>query len=967
MIQIRSTIIATLSVLAIVALAPTVRAQWTVTNLNPAGSVVSAAYGGFGGQQAGYAQVGGFNHAGVWTGTAASWVDLNPAGMTHSYAAGCSGGKQVGYVIQVTFGHAHASLWSGSAASWVDLHPAGAVRSVAIGVSGGQQVGLTSWTTVGGADHASLWSGTAASWVDLNPAGATDSQANGAGSGQQVGEVRVGPDQHASLWSGSAASWVDLNPTGSTFSNAYDASGGQQVGQAGVGVGGLAHAGLWSGTAASWVDLHAFLPAGFTSSRANVIASDGSFTYISGYGYNSTTSRFEALLWTRPIANHWTVTDLNPVISTQSFAYGASGGQQVGSSWVAGVSRASLWNGTVASWVYLHPAAASSSRALGASGGQQVGYATLGGFVHASLWSGTAASWVDLSPTGATDSQAYGAGSGQQVGYSRVAGVSRASLWSGTAASWVDLSPAGATASLAFSAGGGQQVGYATLGGFVHASLWSGTAASWIDLNPAAASESAAYGAGGGQQVGAAQVGGEFHASLWSGTAASWVDLSASLPDGLENATATGISTDGNFTYVSGYGINILRNRYEALLWTQPVSPNQIHYYQASKLASYTQTGAAQPAAADFWRFAGFLSSTDNVVLSASISFDAPPLTIVAMTQVTPVLRVYSSDTYADQAAMDLAYPSTTYTFTADRGAGPESADVVLPVNLFSPEVPYMTGDSYARLQSYDVSQPFDLTINGFTPVAGANNVQSNVLIEPVGPGDVFSIGIGPGETLVQIPAGTFLPSTSYSIIVDYACSVITPNAGFGAATSYATFSRDTHAMFTTLPVCPVPSIAFQPDALTVCSTGTATFSVTAAGSGPFTYQWQWQPAGAGGGAWVNLAEGDNAEVGGVPVVHAANVGAATLEARPLAGYINFSPRAFRCVVTNACGSATSNPATLTVCAADFNCSGTLTINDIFDFLAAWFAGNPAADFNHVNGITIQDIFDFLAAWFAGC
>ena len=30
-------------------------------------------------------------------------------------------------------------------------------------------------------------------------------------------------------------------------------------------------------------------------------------------------------------------------------------------------------------------------------------------------------------------------------------------------------------------------------------------------------------------------------------------------------------------------------------------------------------------------------------------------------------------------------------------------------------------------------------------------------------------------------------------------------------------------------------------------------------------------------------------------------------------------------------------------------------------------ATQTRADFNAANGITIQDIFDFLAAWFAGC
>jgi hypothetical protein len=53
-------------------------------------------------------------------------------------------------------------------------------------------------------------------------------------------------------------------------------------------------------------------------------------------------------------------------------------------------------------------------------------------------------------------------------------------------------------------------------------------------------------------------------------------------------------------------------------------------------------------------------------------------------------------------------------------------------------------------------------------------------------------------------------------------------------------------------------------------------------------------------------------------------------------------------------------------CAVDFNHNGTVEVQDIFDFLNAWFAGNPAADFNG-GGLSVQDIFDFLNAWFVGC
>jgi hypothetical protein len=61
-------------------------------------------------------------------------------------------------------------------------------------------------------------------------------------------------------------------------------------------------------------------------------------------------------------------------------------------------------------------------------------------------------------------------------------------------------------------------------------------------------------------------------------------------------------------------------------------------------------------------------------------------------------------------------------------------------------------------------------------------------------------------------------------------------------------------------------------------------------------------------------------------------------------------------------------------CSVDFDASGGATTQDIFDFLAAWFAaptfGVPASaagDFNRDGLFNTQDIFDFLAAWFAGC
>jgi hypothetical protein len=52
-------------------------------------------------------------------------------------------------------------------------------------------------------------------------------------------------------------------------------------------------------------------------------------------------------------------------------------------------------------------------------------------------------------------------------------------------------------------------------------------------------------------------------------------------------------------------------------------------------------------------------------------------------------------------------------------------------------------------------------------------------------------------------------------------------------------------------------------------------------------------------------------------------------------------------------------------CLADFTKSGGIAVNDIFDFLTAWFGNSPNADIDG-GGLGVNDIFAFLNAWFAG-
>jgi M6 family metalloprotease-like protein len=84
-------------------------------------------------------------------------------------------------------------------------------------------------------------------------------------------------------------------------------------------------------------------------------------------------------------------------------------------------------------------------------------------------------------------------------------------------------------------------------------------------------------------------------------------------------------------------------------------------------------------------------------------------------------------------------------------------------------------------------------------------------------------------------------------------------------------------------------TITGQPADRSTCASTTASFSITAVGA--LHYQWQWQPSG--GGAWTNIGTDSNAYSF---VATAADNG-----------------KSFRCQATNACGTATSNTATLTV------------------------------------------------------
>ena len=75
----------------------------------------------------------------------------------------------------------------------------------------------------------------------------------------------------------------------------------------------------------------------------------------------------------------------------------------------------------------------------------------------------------------------------------------------------------------------------------------------------------------------------------------------------------------------------------------------------------------------------------------------------------------------------------------------------------------------------------------------------------------------------------------------------------------------------------------------------------------------------------------------------------------------------YDCVVSNSCGSVTTNTAMLTVCRSDFNCDAVVDFFDYVDFGSAFANNGATADFNFDGVVDLFDYLDFVDSFGAGC
>lgn len=162
------------------------------------------------------------------------------------------------------------------------------------------------------------------------------------------------------------------------------------------------------------------------------------------------------------------------------------------------------------------------------------------------------------------------------------------------------------------------------------------------------------------------------------------------------------------------------------------------------------------------------------------------------------------------------------------------------------------------------------------------------------------------------------------------------------------------------------PRFALQPSSVVACPGGDASIVTLASGLQNVEYQWQIADFATPPG-WSELIDGSLAING---IIWGTLTGARTstlvVSPDPLT-YFTGSLLRFRCIVSNTCGSVISNPATLSICLADFNCDSAVDGDDVIAFFTAWDAGQIEADVNGDDSVDGDDVIAFFGAWDGGC
>ncbi|MDX2146718.1 MAG: immunoglobulin domain-containing protein [Planctomycetota bacterium] len=220
-----------------------------------------------------------------------------------------------------------------------------------------------------------------------------------------------------------------------------------------------------------------------------------------------------------------------------------------------------------------------------------------------------------------------------------------------------------------------------------------------------------------------------------------------------------------------------------------------------------------------------------------------------------------------------------------------------------------------------------------------SNGTYTNLVDGPTGAGSSIS---GARSATLRISGSTQADAGLYSVVVSNCGGTVT-SLDIPYVTTVGPAIIDTH-----------------PQSTLACAQGLSQFTLTPRGSnGPFAFRWEWL-APTPEATWQTVADGYTDAFGNVS---GATTGTLSIVGLPRA----LSGALFRCVLSNACSSVTTNVAEARVCAADFNCDDVTDFFDYLDFIALFGLEDILADYNADGVVDFFDYLDFSFELEQGC
>jgi hypothetical protein len=230
-----------------------------------------------------------------------------------------------------------------------------------------------------------------------------------------------------------------------------------------------------------------------------------------------------------------------------------------------------------------------------------------------------------------------------------------------------------------------------------------------------------------------------------------------------------------------------------------------IDFYRVGKTMVYQQTSASQPTTPSSIYGGVDLASQSPADLTSARVFSTttmPPSPVPEFILIQFLPGYWgTSQGYASLAEMDTDLPpGDTFGFLIEGGAlGAQLALLPLPAtDLFAPDVPYLTGSTFSRLNGMDPTAPVNVTWNSFTPLPGVTEAPIFFGIYRVSDGQqIVGTGLSSSATSFEIPAGTLAANTAYRAVLNFSSRANTLDSGFLTADGSNLFDVISEVNFT--------------------------------------------------------------------------------------------------------------------------------------------------------------------------